>query len=357
MADDEDDYLSDKFLLESAPPPPAPRTYAERRKEAQRLSAIKNEQSRKKSRRQLEQEAREEGLSKSLFERAKDEEAAGLQNKALAMMMKMGYKPGESLGQSYDDPPPAESSTTAAKSATPDDGVPADAPAVAEPAKGGIGHRVEPLPLNEWAGKTGIGLRKRAASPSASERLAKMAKLAEETDHVGFRDRARQEYEERRAQGRLAPAQRTCINLDEKDGRKFNVLWLNPENVETFPEGFIDDLDDPELVARLSRQQVGDTIEGRLKAKMRADALQPLTTTLEDDEAPPEKAKLRGSPYSEEEIQEARQFLRLNAKHRLQLVLDYLRQRYAYCFWCGTQYDNQEDMDQNCPGPEEDAHD
>ena len=46
-----------------------------------------------------------------------------------------------------------------------------------------------------------------------------MAKLAEETDHATFRDRARQEYEERRAQGRLAPAQRTCINLDEKDGR------------------------------------------------------------------------------------------------------------------------------------------
>lgn len=47
-----------------------------------------------------------------------------------------------------------------------------------------------------------------------------MAKLAEETDHASYRDRARQEYEERRAQGRLAPAQRTCTNLDEKDGRK-----------------------------------------------------------------------------------------------------------------------------------------
>ena len=91
MADDEDDYLSDKFLLESAPSLSKPKTYAERRKEAQRLAAIKNEQNRKKSRRQLEQEAREEGLSKSLFERAKDEEAAGQQNKALAMMMKMGF--------------------------------------------------------------------------------------------------------------------------------------------------------------------------------------------------------------------------------------------------------------------------
>ena len=69
-------------------------------------------------------------------------------------------------------------------------------------------------------GKQGIGLGKRAASPNASERLAKMAKMVEHRKQEDFRDRARQEYEERRAQGRLTPAQRTCINLDEKDGRE-----------------------------------------------------------------------------------------------------------------------------------------
>ena len=68
------------------------------------------------------------------------------------------------------------------------------------------------------AGKTGIGLRKRAASPTAGERLAKMAKMAEDRTHGSFRDRARQEYEERRATGRLHPAQRTCSTLDEKAG-------------------------------------------------------------------------------------------------------------------------------------------
>lgn len=163
MADDEDDYLSDKFLLEPAPAPTKPKTYAERRKEAQRLAAIKNEQSRKKSRRQLEQEAREEGLSKSLFERAKDEEAAGQQNKALAMMMKMGYKPGESLGQSYDDPPSAGGSGVH-KSPTPDE---VDARATPEPPRGGIGHRTEPLPLNEWSGTSSSSL----SSPLSQSRV------------------------------------------------------------------------------------------------------------------------------------------------------------------------------------------
>ena len=47
----------------------------------------------------------------------------------------------------------------------------------------------------------------------------------------------------------------------------------------------------------------------------------------------------------------------MQAADRLQLTLDYLRRRYAYCFWCGTEYENQEDMEQNCPGHEEDDHD
>lgn len=53
------------------------------------------------------------------------------------------------------------------------------------------------------SGKSGIGTMKRARSPSANERIAKMAKMEEETTHRSFRDRARQEYEQRKAEGRL----------------------------------------------------------------------------------------------------------------------------------------------------------
>lgn len=69
-------------------------------------------------------------------------------------------------------------------------------------------------------GKKGIGLGKRATSPNTSERLAKMAKMAEEHEHQTYRDRARLEYEERRAESRLTPAQSTCITLDEKAGKE-----------------------------------------------------------------------------------------------------------------------------------------
>ncbi|CAL1702243.1 unnamed protein product [Somion occarium] len=206
-------------------------------------------------------------------------------------------------------------------------------------------------------GKKGIGLGKRAASPSATERLAKMAKMAEDRDHLDFRDRARQEYEERRAEGQLGPAQRTCVTLDEKDGREFNVLWLNPNNPDGFPEGFLDALNDPVLVASIHRNRVDTSLEGRLRARMQADALQPLTSTLDDVESRKDKVTLAKTTYSEEDIKEATQFLRLGPKDRLTLVLEYLRRRYAYCFWCGTEYNDQEDLENNCPGPDEEDHD
>ncbi|KAI0092784.1 hypothetical protein BDY19DRAFT_926274, partial [Irpex rosettiformis] len=372
MSDDEDDYLSDKFLaqLASSSATTSVKTYSQRRQDEQRKAALRSEQKRKRSRRELEQEAREEGLNTSLFERAKEDvdEGGAPKNKALAMMMKMGFKPGQSLGQTSSSALKEEASSSNQPTVALGDIQHEVSPEGEEEESTSRGrsnmslhnqHRTVPLPLNEWAGKKGIGLgAKRAASPSAAERLVKMAKMEEQRDRTDFRDRARQQYEERRAEGRLGPAQRTCATLDEKAGREFNVLWLNPNNPETFPEGLIDALEDPDVVYALQRQQHDNSIEGRMKARMKADALQPLSSSLEDEEGPDvEKAALSSNPYSEEDIKEAAQFLRLGAADRLQLVLDYLRRRYAYCFWCGTEYENQEDMEGNCPGPDEDAHD
>ena len=100
--------------------------------------------------------------------------------------------------------------------------------------------------------------------------------------------------------------------------RQFNVLWLNPEDPETFPEGLLDALDDPALVAAVQRQRADHSLEGRLRAKMQADALRPLKASLDDvdadEDATADKAELRSSPYSEEELQEAVQFLRLGVR-------------------------------------------
>ena len=275
MSDEDDDYLSNKFLVDDATTSKKPSTYSQLRKEAQKKAHLKNEQNKTKSRRQLELESREEGLSKSLFERAKEEEAAGLSsgNKALSIMMKMGFKPGQSLGQlAHLEPDVGKSGSPSLEETS----SPAPTAAAGSPAAGNEqkidpsthpptaavagpsftthaiarstspqpptathnSHTKEPLPLQEWAGafhspprargsgfyvdanviilhlhvhlsiylgRKGIGLTgtKRARSPSAAERLAKMAKMANDMGHRDFRERARDEYNNRRAEGRL----------------------------------------------------------------------------------------------------------------------------------------------------------
>ncbi|KAI9510416.1 hypothetical protein F5148DRAFT_578661 [Russula earlei] len=352
MADGDDDYLSDKFLTVAEPQ--KPKTYSEKRKESLRQSLRRNEQNRAKSRRQLELESREEGLSSSLFERAEDDQSSGRgpENKALSMMMKMGFKPGDALGV----PANVEEGT----------------PTSLETREGRL---VNPLPLKEWAGKKGIGLGKRAPSPSELERLAKVARAAEESDKETFRDRSRREFEQRRAEARLGPAQRTCATLDERAGKEFNVLWFDPTNPDAFPAGLAhavlleetaasaaaDDEDDEDDEGDGVRDRAWGSgserltsTEERLRAQMRADALGPLD---DDEEILPKDAGCGGPSLPPATIKEAAGFFRLNAVERLDRVLQYLRVEYHYCFWCGTQYKSLDEMEEECPGSGEDMHD
>ncbi|KAJ8595345.1 hypothetical protein M405DRAFT_371719 [Rhizopogon salebrosus TDB-379] len=360
---DEDDYFSDKFLIEAAAQS-APKTYSQRRQEALKQSRVKNEQNRQRSRRQREQESREEGLSKSLFERAQEEEVAAGGSKALGIMMKMGFKVGQTLGKTEDSPPNA----TVPLPGPSEDGSPQGTSrdrsesAVGEDSKGKSRHTAEPLPLNEWQGKKGIGLGKRARSPGAADRLAKMAKMAEEASHESFRDRARREYEERRAEGRIAAAKLTCLTLDEKAGITFNILCLNPDDLESIPKGLLNGVSDTLPVSSLLPMFApGDgSHAARLRAQMQADALLPLSSGLDDgeeDDASTIEAPATTEEFPPEVIEEAIYFLRLGPRDRLKLLLDYLREKYSYCFWCGTQYEDAGDLAQNCPGPEEDDHD
>lgn len=165
MSDDEADYLSDKFLaqLEAASKPQQPKSYAERRKQALKQSHLLNEQNRKKSRKQMELEAREEGLQTSLIQKAQEEaKESGKQNKALAIMMKMGFKPGQSLGESHE-----ESSSSSSIGGNPESAQTMRTPGELETETGrqalppeprssafvAYKHRAEPLPIKEWSGK------------------------------------------------------------------------------------------------------------------------------------------------------------------------------------------------------------
>lgn len=143
---DEEDYLSDKFLVGAAASSSQPKTYAQRRQESLRQSRIKNEQNRLKSRRQREQESREEGLRKSLFERAKEDDEGG-ENKALGIMLKMGFKIGQSLGQNDNSLGQGTSPLGPSANDANDSPEPTERRNISTSSP-----RVEPLPLNEWTG-------------------------------------------------------------------------------------------------------------------------------------------------------------------------------------------------------------
>lgn len=105
MSDEEEDYLSEKLLAGIvAQSSSGPNTYSQRRREAQRQSEIRNLAGRTKSRKEIERETLEalkEGMGTSLFEREKLGDVGG-PSKAMNMMAKMGFKPGQSLGKQRD---------------------------------------------------------------------------------------------------------------------------------------------------------------------------------------------------------------------------------------------------------------
>jgi hypothetical protein len=175
-------------------------------------------------------------------------------------------------------------------------------------------------------GKTGIGGVKRPPSPSVLERATKIAKQSEALSADEFRERARKEYEDRRAEGRLKHTRATCVSLDTKadievcvkvllgftpcsrltfPSTQFNRFWLDPENPESFPPGLLEALNElwssqssvvpdpgPSDIEKLCQGGPDAGKAARLKAQMEADALQPLKSSSgggevdEDDERP-----------------------------------------------------------------------
>ena len=220
--DEEDDYTSDKFINQagSAPAPSTLSSYGELRKRKFKESAQKVEAHNKKnrSRREMEEDSRREGLSKSLFDRAREEEAirkenngytnghassskgkekdirtpsttnghhsaptAGVdqvhasaeppvtaaRNKAFAMMLKMGFKEGQTLGRrDYMETPATIRCIESMEANEKRGGGTPDPPPTSDPSEPPLSavsklrnikqisnHLVEPLPLAVWAGK------------------------------------------------------------------------------------------------------------------------------------------------------------------------------------------------------------
>lgn len=157
--------------------------------------------------------------------------------------------------------------------------------------------RVDPIPLNIKTDRGGIGMeevKKRKAEEELEHYRQKVrAKQQNETKSLeDFRSRVRTEREERKIEGDLRRSQRACEQLDSQKGITV------PREDWYWPKAEADDEEEEEV--------------------------------KEEEE--------------EEEIVELTSF------DKLQILTSYLRGVHFYCIWCGTTYNDEEDLCSNCPG-------
>lgn len=158
----------------------------------------------RRSVKEIESDNREEGLATSIQE-------AEPMNKGLAMLARMGYKAGESLG------------------------------------KDNTG-RIEPIGVEVKIGRAGLG-RETALKDLAIQKCkileARAAQMVADFDPAAFRAQMRQKHNARRTDGDLFKAQKSCRDLDEKKGfQEAPEAWFWPPQPE--PEKDEDDEDDDE---------------------------------------------------------------------------------------------------------------
>ncbi|KAK3372527.1 G-patch domain-containing protein [Podospora didyma] len=320
--DDEDDYMKMTFTDE-APLKTQPETSLQRRLRERREAENRG---RVKSKAELAAEEtaqREAKLSQSLLDSESSKKSKGL-----AMMAKMGFKPGNALGAS-------------------------------------TASLIEPIGISVKEGREGIGLesdrkRKLREAAAAAGEATKRAKVGEDE----YRDRIRREREEARLQGQIHGAQKVAERLDEE-------RWgANRTTAPTATERKAGRtaLSRPlKYIPIVWRGMVRAREEAERDRRMRHDLEQSSSSRLpkyeDEDEDEDDKVALGKAQNTyaaaeddlDDEDAELDEFNALPASERLQRLVNYLRTEHHYCFWCKFSYPDVEM--EGCPGLTEEDHD
>lgn len=446
---DEDDFMSDKFLASAqAADDKTKKTYSQMRREQLRKS---QEKGHIKPRAEREREAREEGLRRNLLNPTSGsgtteggDAASGHgsssgstpapSNKALEMMMKMGFKPGEALGKKT---APSAGSASTSRSASPaslgrraqegddredqeDDGFisldgssktaglgssnarpglgtkrtaasmgfregpsskQASEPApTARPSTTKDDRRIDPIEIQMRTGRGGLGVEEAKRRKLAS--LVTDSAQRTQESASDYRSRTKDNFEERRAEGKLKGARKTLVELDTRHGVLRNYLWADPVEEQQRDGPAAGSLHDDRYTfasgkaskARLQRigrfgeyesdEEGGDFgddqhFTSRVSGAARtADEIR--RGEAGDGTGGADDGGLLEEVYDEEEMRkyedDKEEFFAKDARTRLAETVDYLRTKYFYCLWCGAQYDSKEELDNECPGAAEDEH-
>lgn len=260
------------------------------------------------------------------------------------MMQKLGYKQGTALGRR--SPEPEESQDAKRR------------------------RILEPIAVSLKEDKGGIGLdtEKKRKIREQFETVAKKEKVEESE----YRERVRQEREDRRQEGQFHAAQKIIEKFETEEAQN-NGSSILPE------PGVLHKKALKRATKRLSEVNIlyRGLIKSRLEELKEKQAYRemlsrrspiteigldglPIADTSEldrDDRVAlgQDIEALRHVTHEEEEDQELEEFDSLPPAERLSMAVSYLREKYNYCFWCKYQYENAEM--EGCPGLTEEDHD
>lgn len=300
MSDDED-YMSDAFLQQLPDTRPGLLSKDAARKLAQQKKIkeanIKNKQ---KPQAVLEKEKREEGLGASISS----------DNKGFSLLQKMGYKPGMAIGKS------------------------------------GVG-RTEPIPVEVKTGRGGLGReadqkrRKNERAEMHKHWSAKRQKMEVEHKHT-FIKRMNEKQRNKNFEKDLYKSQKVCEQLDSQLGIK------EPHELFFWPEGLLpkattdDDETNDEGAFSVGSDERLDHLQQGYSNYVQDDV-------LDDDDDDDDVC----NDVKEEEIESTN----YSVEEKLDVLTLYLRTKHKYCIWCGTKYNDKEDLMNHCPGNSAELHD
>ncbi|KAM0332463.1 hypothetical protein ACHAQA_002744 [Verticillium albo-atrum] len=324
MSDSEEDYMSMAIPEPTTTKPPL--TSLQRRKDQQRQSEARARQKSKAELAAEEEARRDAALKTSLLDAP-----AHQSSKGLAMMARMGFRPGGALG---------------AQGANGSGG-------------GADGARREPIAITIKEDRGGIGMesekrkKMREMEEMEEEEVRKRVRVEEPGE---YRDRIAREREAERVERMVASAQRVLEGMAEEaetevreDGKKRRIKARPLKGVNVLWRG-------------LARQREEKERDRRMRYDLE-QSLSRLPTYEDEDEDEDDKralGKAKQTVYEaaddlDEEDPELDEFKILEPEEKLKRLVAYMREEYHYCFWCKFRYPD-ESME-GCPGLTEEDHD
>ncbi|KAG0247739.1 hypothetical protein BG011_000992 [Mortierella polycephala] len=358
-SEEEEDYMSEAFLnsLVEANNKDSKKkaeiTYSERRqqKEREHLDNLP------KPLHVREKEAREKGLEKEI----------GEENKGMAMLLRMGFKKGGTLGAHKPNP---DTLVT---------------PSLQESSQGSINSENSsvgrsdalraPIAIQMKQGRGGLGMDS-SKKRQAEEELQRKEQESHRVFDKEFRGQKIDQFEQEKRKRQLGAARGICMRmdaqraskdqdmkgdaLDQKEGHTENHVRIGRSNsfwwiADSVPDEILGtklmgpgaEVTIDDQVFDHSDQEDGDLVTKNKRTKLDPQLLKDHERLgLGDEEEDEEPAKWG----------ERHDFAELEVSEKLEKVVKYLRSEHSYCFWCSAQYDGPEDLAENCPGETEDDH-